>query len=212
MYAYGCVLATLDRRITGNDDEFVEIKTTGKRIVEPLRSWWWQVQAQLLCTGMVRCHLVVLDATMDLQVFAIDSDHDAQTELYERAAKFMEHIGRGEVPPDADLTYAQRTMLTPVDDGSSVPLTEADAELVARLAVVRTYKRGAEAEEERVKALLAERLGMASTGTYDDKPLVVWKTQHRRTLDQHRLANERPGIVQEFTRETSVRVMKVVTR
>ena len=44
MYVAGPLLATLDRRIVGNDTEAVEIKTTAKHVSGPERYWWWQVQ------------------------------------------------------------------------------------------------------------------------------------------------------------------------
>ena len=47
MYARGPILATLDRRIVGNDTDAVEIKTTAKHVTRPERYWWWQVQAQM---------------------------------------------------------------------------------------------------------------------------------------------------------------------
>ena len=49
MYVRGPILATLDRRIVGNDTDAVEIKTTAKHVAGPERYWWWQMQAQMYC-------------------------------------------------------------------------------------------------------------------------------------------------------------------
>jgi predicted phage-related endonuclease len=212
LYVCDDVMATLDRRIVGVDDQAVEIKTTARHIIEPLPSWWWQVQAQLYATGFDRVHLVVLDSTMDLQTFVIEADLDAQAELAERASKFMEHIRRGETPPDVDLTYDHRSRLTPVDDGSMISLDDDGRALVARLAAARKLRRAADEEEERAKALLAELLGPAATATHDGRPVLTWKSQTRIIVDVSRLRKERPDVADQYRQENTFRQFRLVDR
>jgi predicted phage-related endonuclease len=212
LYVHGDVMATLDRRIVGNDSEAVEIKTTARRILDPLPSWRWQVQAQMYATGFERIRLVALDATMELQVFVIEADPEAQRDLGERASKFMESIRRGEIPPEAELTYHHRAALTPLDDGSAVALDDAQHDLVIRLAATRRLRRAADDEEERVKAALAEVLGAASVATHDQRPVLTWKTQTRSNVDVTRLRRERPEVATEFTITSTLRVMRLAGR
>jgi hypothetical protein len=47
-----------------NTAEVIEIKTTAGYCTRPERHWLHQVQAQLLCTGIKRAHLVVLDSSL----------------------------------------------------------------------------------------------------------------------------------------------------
>jgi putative phage-type endonuclease len=207
LYGYGNLLATLDRRVTATDDEAVEIKTTNRRILEPLASWVWQCQAQMLCTGFVRIHLVVLDSTLELQTFVITADHDAQAELYERATKFMEHVRRGEIPPDAELTYQHRSRLTPVDDATTVELDDTALGYVTRLNAAGQIRNQAEAEEERVKARLAEILGTARAGARDGRVILTWKTSNRTTFDVTRFRRDHPALAAAYGTTTTQRRM-----
>lgn len=212
LYVCNDVMATLDRRIVGSDTDVVEIKTTGRHILEPLPAWIWQTQAQMWATGFDRVHLVVLDAVMELQVFVIESDPDAQHDLDARATKFMESIRRGEVPSEAELTYHHRAALTPTDDGSTIALDDTQHDLVIRLAAARRLRKAADLEEERCKAALAEVLGPASIATHDHRTVLTWKTQTRSNLDVTRLRRERPEVASEFTTTTSLRVMRLTER
>jgi predicted phage-related endonuclease len=212
LYMCGDVMATLDRRITGVDDELIEIKTTARRILDPLPSWWWQCQAQLYATGFARAHLVVLDSTLDLQTFLLEGDTAAQAELAERASKFMEFVRRGEVPPEVDLTYEHRSRLTPQDDGSVITFDDDGRALVARLAAARRLRKAADEEEERAKALLAAKLGTAATALYDGRPVLTWKTTTRVGLDVTRLRRDQPDIANQYRQESTFRQFRLVER
>lgn len=210
LYVCDDVMATLDRRIAGVDDQAVEIKTTARRIFDPSPAWCWQVQAQLYATGFDRVHLVVLDATMELQTFPVDADPDAQTELAERASKFMDAVRRGRLPDGVELAYEHHHRLAPVDDGSTVALDDGGRALVDRLAAARRLRRAADDEEERVKALLAGMLGVAAVATYQQRPVLTWKTQTRRSVDVARLRRERPEIADEYRQDSTYRQMRLV--
>jgi predicted phage-related endonuclease len=210
LYVCDDIMATLDRRITGVDGEAVEIKTTARRILDPLPAWLWQVQAQLLATGFERVHLVVLDSTMDLQTFVVEGDGDAQEELAERAAKFMAAVRRGEVPAGTELTYAHRSLLTPTDDGSTVALDDHGAALVERLGAARRLRQAAEDEEERTKAALAGLLGVAATASIDGRPVLTWKAQTRTTVDVTRLRRELPAVATEYQQNSTFRQMRLL--
>ncbi len=97
LYVYGdTLLATLDR-LAG--DEPVEIKTVNHHCVGPAEHRLDQVQAQLLCTGASRAHLVVLDSSLELSTFAVEAEPAHQLSLYRAAARFLEYVRNGEVPP-----------------------------------------------------------------------------------------------------------------
>jgi predicted phage-related endonuclease len=212
LYVCDDVMATLDRRIQDSDDQAVEIKTTARRILDPSPAWLWQVQAQLYATGFDRVHLVVLDATMDLQTFVVDADMDAQGELAGRAAKFMDAIRHGQIPADVELSYHHRHRLTPQDDGTTITLDDTGQALVARLAAARRLRKAADEEEERAKALLAAELGTAATALYDGRPVLTWKTTTRTSLDVTRLRREHPDIADEYAQDSTFRQFRLVDR
>ena len=210
LYVCDDVMATLDRRIVGVDDQAVEIKTTARRILDPLPSWIWQTQAQMLATGFGRIHLVVLDGTLELQTFVIAADADAQGELAGRAAKFMDAVRKGELPADTELGYHHRAALTPIDDATTVTLDSDAYALVGRLEAVRKLRKAADEEEDRTKAALAETLGASAAGLWQGRPVITWKTQTRSTINVKRIRSELPEIAEDYTDTSTVRVMRLV--
>lgn len=205
------LMCTLDRRVYGVDNAAVEIKTTHKRLIEPERYWYWQTQAQMACTGFDLMFLVVLDASMSLQTYEIEADEDAQTELLERAEKFMSYLRRGEVPPEVDLSYRNLATIYPQDTGTYVFVgADEAAPLVVRLATVRKMQKEAKEEEDRIKARIADIMGSATQLMVGGRAAITWKTQPQSKVDVVRLRRDMPKLIEEYTQRTTVRVMRVL--
>jgi predicted phage-related endonuclease len=210
LYLYGDVLvATLDRRIAGSDD-IVEIKTIHGHCSSPEPHWVHQVQAQMLATGAPRAHVVVLDASLDLHVFAVEADVDHGRRLYEAAASFLAHIRAGEVPPDVKVTYRAAALLHPE---ATVIVTELDDEAVGwcdHLDVLQRRIRLLESEEDELKGLIANRLGDAAEGHHEGRRVVTWRGITRTTIDVKRLRAERPDVAQTYDQTLTHRVLRLV--
>jgi predicted phage-related endonuclease len=212
LYIYDAtVMATLDRLIVGAD-EAVELKTTAKHVTEPEPYWWWQCQAQCLCAGLERVHLVVMDGGMDLSTYVIEADGHAMTFIAEEAAKAMAFIRRGEMPPGAALTYRHHERLHPRHDDGEVELSDDLAADVAALARVRDERRALDAEEELYKTRIAEALGDAGVGTWEDRAIVTWRSTTRVGVDVARLRREHPDVAKEYRTETSYRSLRIMER
>jgi putative phage-type endonuclease len=210
--ADGVVMATLDRRVVGSDTDAVEVKTTAKRITEPEPYWWWQCQAQCLCAGLDRVHLAVLDGSMDLATYTVDAEQHAMTFIAEEAAKVMAFIRRREMPPGAALTYRHHERLHPRHDDRTVELTDDLAADVAALARVRGERRALDAEEETYKRRIADALGDAGVGTWEDNVIVTWRSSTRVGIDLARLRRERPDVFGEFRIDTTHRSLRTRER
>jgi putative phage-type endonuclease len=211
LFLYGdTICATLDRVVSGSG-EVVEIKTTKTYCTEPARHWFHQVQAQLLCTGVSRAHLVVLDATLELKTFVIEADPDHGKRIYEAALEFLEAIRRGEMP-DVPMTYKAATMLHPDVVTSSVELDETAASWCRQLAQLQDRVALLEEDEDALKGMIGHRLGEAAEGVYEGKPLVTWRTITRRVIDAKRLRSEHPDIASSYERPSSSRVMRLMRR
>lgn len=202
------VLATPDYLIVGVDDECVEVKVTTHTVVEPLRYWVWQCQAQCLAGDLRRVHLAVFDRHQELQSFVIERDDAACALIVERARVFMDAVRAGDMPDDVDLTYDHQLALHPVSTPATVELDDTAAALVRRLDTARTFARQVDAEEERVRAALAAILGDAGAGTVNGATVVTWRSQQRHGLDVAALRREHPDVAEQFTTTTSYRVMR----
>jgi putative phage-type endonuclease len=211
LYLYEDIIcSTLDRVVMGSAD-IVEIKTTNRYCTEPERHWTHQVQAQLLCTGADRAHLVVLDSTLDLKTFVIEADPGHGQRIYEAAFTFLDAIRRGEMP-DVPMTYKVATMLHPDAVTTSVELDEITASWCRQLAQLQDRVSHLEADEDVLKGMIGHRLGEAAEGIYDGRPVVTWRTITRRVIDAKRLRAEHPDIATTYERPSASRVMRLVKR
>jgi putative phage-type endonuclease len=213
LYLYDdVVMATLDRRLVGSDTDALEIKTTSRHVSEVELYWWWQCQAQCLCAGQERVHLACLDATMDLQSFVIEADMWAMSLIAERAAKVMDYIRRGEIPPDAELGYRHFERLHPHPTIASVDLDDDTAQAVAELARIRTEKRALDTEEEKARTTIAAALGDAASGVWEGNEIITWRSVTRHNIDGSRLRKEQPETYRDYLIEASYRTMRLVDR
>jgi predicted phage-related endonuclease len=204
------VMATLDRVVIGSDTDAVEVKTTSKYVSEPERYWWWQCQAQCLSAGLERVHVAVLDGSMDLKTFVIEADPAAMDLIASSAAKAMEFIRRGEIPPEAELGYRHFEKLHPRPTEASAELDDEAAEAVAELARIRTEKKILDQAEEKTKAVIAAALGDAASGIWEGNEIVSWRSVTRHNLDGTRLRKEQPETYRDYLVEASYRTMRLV--
>jgi putative phage-type endonuclease len=202
MYAAGPLLATLDRRIVGNDTEAVEIKTTAKHVSGPERYWWWQVQAQMHCAELERVHLAVLDASMNLASYLVERDDQAIERLVTAATDVMDHVALGEWPPtvahDPPSRHGERVLEL---DHQGV------ADLEAWLAV-RDQLHDLEAVEEAAKRRLACALGDAQAATIGGAVVLTYRSHERSSIDLRRLRAEHADLAAELSTISSVRVLR----
>jgi len=202
MYAEGALLATLDRRIVGNDDEAVEIKTTAKHVTGVERYWWWQVQCQAHCADLARVHVAVLDASMDLKSYVVERDEEAIDRLVDAAAKVMHHVALGEWPPDvADDPPARHSERVLELDVQGVSDLQQWLALRAELADV-------EALEQAAKKRIEAALGDAQAATIDGRTVLTYRSHERSNVDLTRLRKEHAELAAELATTTTVRVLR----
>jgi predicted phage-related endonuclease len=201
-------MATLDRTVVGTTTA-VEIKTTNRYITEPSRYWWWQCQVQLLCTGFTSVDLVVLDPSFELQCFTVAPDEEYQELIAEAGRKFLEHVRRGELPPEVDLTYRAASIMHPEPVATAVELDEEVLLRCRQLRNVSARIKSLQVDEDALKGMIGHALGDAAEGRHDDATVVTWRSVTRHGVDQKRLRAEHPEIAKELTTETKYRRLMV---
>jgi predicted phage-related endonuclease len=206
MYVRGDLMATLDRRIVGVDDECVEIKTTARYVSGPELHWWWQCQCQMYCADLRRVHLAVLDASMALQTFVIARDDEAIAQLVKRARDVMEYVTVDQWPPSvpkrADRVRHSDRVLE-LDAGAR---EQFDAWLAAR-----EHLHQLETLEAMHKSALVEILGDAQAATIDGRQVLSFRSHTRTNVDLTRLRTEHAELAAELSVEQIVRVLRPVT-
>lgn len=205
LYVRGEWMATLDRRIVGNETDAVEIKTTARYVSRPEPHWVWQCQAQMYCADLERVHLVVLDASMRLQTFVIERDEQAIAELVERAHQVMCYLAVDQWPPSVPkstevLRHTDRV----------VELTLSAAETFTAWLAVREQLHELEQLETAHKAALVELLGDAQAATIEGVPVLTFRSHSRSSIDLDRLRKEHADLAAELSTEQVVRVLRPV--
>lgn len=213
--ANGVVCATLDREIHG-ERAALEVKTTALRVSEPVRYWYWQAQAQLACTGYDRIELAVLDGSMALSSYTVHPDASAIEALLSRAARFVDYVNRGQIPPGAGVSREGIRRLYPDPTDETVELEATVDEhgrvidprrLVRELKVAKARLKREEHAVGKLEAILRTQLRNAERGTIDGVLAVTLKVEHRRELDVKRIREELPDIAAKYDAARTLRRM-----
>ncbi len=204
MYVRGPLMATLDRRIVGNDTDAVEIKTTAKYISRPERYWWWQCQAQMYCADLERVHVAVLDASMALSTYVVERDDGAIADLVTRATSVMTFVSVDQWPRHVPTTRPETIAHT----DKVVELDERGSQALTSWLAVRDQLHDLEALEAAHKAALIEVLGDAQAATIDGVSVLTYRVHTRSSIDLTRLRAEHPGLAAELSTESIVRVLR----
>lgn len=209
LYVYDdTLIATLDRRVVGANIG-VEIKTSNRFVGEIARSWYWQAQAQCLCADLDQVHVVVLDPGMDLKLFEVDPDAEDQALLLEAATKFLHHVRAGELPPDVELGYRAAAALHPDVTTTAVDLDAEAFGWCRALHALQSRIRDLQTDEDRLKGMIAHRLGDAAEGHHDGALVCTWRTIARTSIDAKRLRAEHPEIAKECTTSSTYRQLRL---
>lgn len=78
-------------------------------------------------------------------------------------------------------------------------------EAIATLVRVAEKRRELKDEYDEARAVIEEALGDNETGEIDGEVVVTWKTQTRRSLNQKKLRETFPDVVDLFTETTEIR-------
>jgi putative phage-type endonuclease len=209
LYVHGDVLiATLDRRVVGTDIG-IEIKTSNHLVTECSRYWYWQTQVQMLCAELGRVDVVVLDPSMVLKGFTVLPQRDDQEMVAEAAAKFLDHVRAGELPPDVELNYKAATALHPKPEVQSTELDDETLRRCGELARLQDGIKHMQAEEDRLKGAIGHRLGDAAEGRHDGRTIVTWRSITRTVIDNKRLRAELPDLAAEYSTQSSYRQLRL---
>lgn len=207
MYVAGRILATLDRRIVGNDREALEIKSTTKRVDEPEPYWIWQVQAQMLCADLDRVHIAALDGTMDLKSFVVERDDVAIGRLIQQVETVWGYFDLGMVPEGVDLRSEHVAAIHPdPEPGSVVEVT--DLSVVDAWMEAKDRLSEAEKAEKQARDALCVLIGDAEVVAYQGTPLVTWKGAARKSIDTKALLADHPELAGKYERVTAYRTLR----
>lgn len=171
-----------------------------------------QCMHDLAVTGMQRAYLAVLiGGNQDYKIKIIERDPVLIADLVRKEVSFWNTFVVPKVMPttitknDADVLYS----LFPIQDaGSEIELTDAANQLIeSRQALLQDKARVEDLldkTDNEIKALLRDK----ETGR-TAQWVVTWKAQQTNRLDSTALKTAEPALYQQYTKQTSTRVLRV---
>ena len=202
------MLANIDREVVGNRDvQILECKTAGE-----FGSRLWkdgvpdyvqlQVQHQLAVAGKDAADVAVLLCGQQLEIHRIERDEEVIARLIVLETRFWEYV-ETDTPPPADGSDSAARALRHLYRGedSSVDFT-ADAganETFDQLAALNTELEAKGREAEKLKQLLQQAMGDASTAAFVNGVVTFKRAKDGARIDTKGLAAGHPDIAARYT-------------
>ncbi len=204
--------ASLDRVVKENDEAVaaLELKNLHEgryseyRVAGPSIGYLLQLQYQMMCAGLDHGYLAVLFGGQKFASWRVIASPSVQREIALRVDEFWGYVQRKEQPPE---TLGKRQL--PSDDGRSLQLKDPSWEQrLEELDELRLKKAKIEKDEKIIKQQLKECLGDFQSAEAGEMVASV-SISTRRSLDTTRLKKEMPELVERFTKEATVKTMRV---
>lgn len=213
---YPWMLANIDRDVVG-EDAGLECKTTSPYNKTPFDQgdvpapYYWQCQHYMAVTGAKNWYLAILVHGKAFHTFEISRNDEHINFLIEKCRSFWFDNVLAGVPPLPTGTDADDELVTMLP-ASHDPDDVADLQdLEDEIVLMQTLKGEADDLDKRIKAIrqrIIMRLDGAETGR-TNRWTVTYKEQASRRLDTAQLRAEHPDIAEEYTKQTTSRVMRV---
>jgi hypothetical protein len=137
--------------------ELLEVKVSGDReLWATLPEYvYWQVQAQLLCTGRKRCHVAALVGGV-LRTYQVDAEPGDQALMGAEVIAFMrDHVSAGVPPAGADTALVLKVQPPPPGTAAA---DGADEDAARELQRAMAAEKAARAQVDELRGVLAASL------------------------------------------------------
>lgn len=202
------LVATLD----GFNEEtgcVLEIKTTTKEFDTLPAHWYFQGVQQAICAETDVVVWGIFDRNQDLIIHEQFVSSDEKRSHIEAAAQWLSFINMGIAPDHIQWDYATISKRFPVPTVDSIEVGPAAYDVFQRLRHAKSEQKSYIALVDSLQAELAEFIGDAAQATYNGEVIYTWKSQTRTSFDQKTFKAAYPDLAREFTKDTSIRVMRM---
>jgi len=210
------LLATIDAMSLAEQgyERVFEVKTTNKQWQSVLPDYWyWQGVHQAICTGVHSIDWAIFDSNLELHHYVQKVSSDEKQIHIEACRRFLAQIDMGMLPEGVQYEYRHVASQHPA--GNRNLTVELPVETIAQLReleAIKKTRKEIDEQEDKIKAEICGLLGDAEFGTVDGRLVFTWKTAFRNSLDQKRLEEEHPALVEKFQKQTTFRTFRTVTK
>ena len=159
-------------------------------------------------TGRRRTIVSALIGLDDVRIYELPIHVPTVMAVRDVANAFWKANVVGDMPP-LPLSYEDASAIFRQDSGEEFEANEQMHAAVERLRAVKAGMKELEAEEELISLAIAQYLGAKSLLMWQGQKIASWKTQDARRIDINRLRDKRPDVAQEFTVESTQRVLRL---
>lgn len=161
----------------------------------------------LMVTGRDVCHVAAMIGLDDFRIFKIQRDDELIALIRERELEFWELV-QSQTPPPIE-TAEDALSVWPTSRLETAEVSEAVADLVQKLKLVKAQIKGLEMRETELKDAILPAFQDAEAIASAGRILATWKSQNASRLDQKALAAAHPDIVEQFKFTSSTRVLRI---
>lgn len=159
-----------------------------------------QVMHYMIVTEAELADIAVLIGGSDFRIYTVPRKPELCELMIEGERQFWDAVQRRDPPPPSNL--AETNLRWRTAEVRSVNLPPNVAKACELLAALREQNKQAEAEEERLEALIKMEMREADTGLIDGVTAVTWRqAKPSRVLDLKRLRAERADVLAEYEYE-----------
>lgn len=170
----------------------------------PSTQYLLQLQYQMACANMEYGYLAALFGGQKFAAWRVVASPSVAAEIFRRVDCFWEYVESKTEPPE----IIGGRELENAGDGTLVLTDPAWEERLSELETLRLKKAKIEKEEKLLKQSLKETLGDA-TSARAGRMAVSVSVSKRTSLDTTRLKEEQPELVAQYTKEASVKTLRV---
>ncbi len=161
----------------------------------------------LMVTGRKTCLVAALRSFDDVDIYWTRRDDETVAGMRPKLVSFwLDHVQTG-VAPDP-MKFTDITALFHTDNGAAVEATQDIADKVAQFREVKARIKEFEEAEEALKFEIAEFISPHARLTHGGLDIATWKGQSQRRLDAEALKTAHPDIATQFTRTSTIRVLR----
>jgi len=209
------LLATLDAISLAEPgyQRVFEIKTSRKQWKGTLPDYWyWQGVHQAICANVHSIDWAIFDSDLSLHQHVQKVSSDEKQLHIDACRKFLAAIDLGMLPDGAEYTYRHITHQYPKGENTTVNLPSNVKEHFDCLKKIKTEIKELEEAEDKLKAEICGMMGEAEFATLDNRLACTWKTSTRTSLDQKKLEQEHPALVEKYKKTSTIRTFRVAIK
>ena len=154
----------------------------------------------------------IFDSDLELHHYVQKVSSDEKQAHVEACRKFLAAIDLGMMPDGAEYEYRHITARFPEGTDTTVQLP---AELLDSLKSLETIKKSIkelETAEDQIKADVCELMGVSEFATINGTLAATWKTSTRTSLDQKKLEQDHPALVEKYRKQSTIRTFRVALK